>query len=108
MTKRETTATTRPIAVLKLEKPPMADQTGKFPKVFQTDVRAASLAQIHAAIDCLRRGDFVSAIALGSAAEGILPGTENPHLFTKLEKWQKSLPPDIGGATGLNDFNNWV
>jgi histidyl-tRNA synthetase len=77
-------------------------------KIIETDIRAASLAQIHAAIDLLQKSDFVSAIALGSAAEGILPETDTPHLFSKLAEWQKSLPPDVGGATGINDFNNWV
>jgi histidyl-tRNA synthetase len=86
----------------------MADKPEKQLKVIETDIRAACLAQIHAAIDRLQQSDFVSAIALGSAAEGILPDTDNPHLLTKLKEWQKSLPSDVGGATGVNDFNNWV
>jgi histidyl-tRNA synthetase len=86
----------------------MAEERNDQLKVFETDVRAASLAQIHAAIDRLQQSDFVSAITLGGAAEGMLPETEKPHLFTKLQEWQKSLPPDTGGATGLNDFYHWV
>ena len=50
----------------------------------------------------------MSAITLGSAAEGILPATDKPHLLTKLQEWQKLLPQDVGGATDLNDFNNWA
>jgi len=86
----------------------MVEERNNRLKVFETDIRAASLAQIHAAIERLQQSDFVSAIALGSAAEGILPETNNPHLLTKLQQWQKSLPSDLGGATDLNDFNNWV
>jgi histidyl-tRNA synthetase len=86
----------------------MGEKSDNQPKTFETDVRAASMAQIHAAIERIQQSDFVSAIALGSAAEGILPETDKPHLFTKLQEWQKSLPSDIGGATELNDYNNWV
>jgi histidyl-tRNA synthetase len=84
------------------------EQIVRKPKEIETDVRAASLSQIHVAIDRLHEADFVSAITLGSAAEGILPTTDNPHLFAKLEAWQKSLPADLEGAAGINDFNNWT
>jgi histidyl-tRNA synthetase len=86
----------------------MTEKPEDQPKVFETDVRAASLAQIHAAIERIQQSDFVSAIALGSAAEGILPETDKPYLFTKLQEWRKLLPSDVGGAADLNDFNNWV
>src|SRR5688572_21485070 len=67
-------------------------------RLIETDVRAASLEQIHAALTFLYRGDFVPALSLASAAEGILPQTNNPHFFKKLQEWQKLLPPNIGGA----------
>ncbi len=86
----------------------MAEKSSDHPKVVETDVRGAAIAQIHAAIVRFEQADFVSAITLGSAAEGILPETDKPHLFSKLQEWRQLLLPDVGGATGLNDFNNWA
>jgi hypothetical protein len=71
-------------------------------------VRSASLRQIHDAIDHLHKSDYVSAITLASAAEGILPHTDNPHLFQKLKALSDSLPEDPEGATGVNAFTNWA
>jgi hypothetical protein len=74
----------------------------------EIDVRLASLGQIHDAIDHLHKSDFVSAITLASAAEGILPHTDKPHLFPKLKALSASLPADPEGATGVNAFTNWT
>ena len=53
----------------------------------ETDVRRASLRQIDAAIDHLRKSEFEAAISLASAAEGISPATDKPHLFKTLKTW---------------------
>jgi hypothetical protein len=74
----------------------------------EIDVRSASLVQIHDAIDHLHKLDFVSAITLASAAEGILPDTDKPHLFPRLKALVDSFPKDSQGATGVNDFTNWT
>jgi hypothetical protein len=74
----------------------------------ETNRRLASMRQIHAAIDHLYKSEFESAITLASAAEGILPKTEKPHLFQKIKKVAKALPADTPGATGINDFTNWT
>ena len=37
-----------------------------------------------------------------------MPATDKPHLFKTLKTWEESLPPNIGGATGINDFINWT
>jgi hypothetical protein len=78
------------------------------PQEIEIDVRSASLRQIHDAIDHLHKSDYVSAITLASAAEGILPHTDNPHLFQKLKALSDSLPKDPEGATGVNAFTNWT
>jgi hypothetical protein len=71
-------------------------------------VRSAAQQQIHAAIDHLNKSEYASAITLGSAAEGILPKTDKPHLFPKLQAKIASLPAETGGASGINAFNNWA
>jgi hypothetical protein len=78
------------------------------PEAVETTVRLASLRQIHAAIDHLHKSEFESAITLASAAEGILPKTDKPHLFSKLQTWIATLPTDAEGAMGINDFTNWT
>jgi histidyl-tRNA synthetase len=77
-------------------------------RTLQADVRAACLLQLHAAIELLHDSNYVAAVTLAGAAEGILPATDNPHYRQKLQDWQKTLPPNIGGASGLNDFINWA
>ena len=79
------------------------------PKSVDTNVRFASMRQIHAAIDHLHRGDFECAITLAGAAEGILPNTNEPHFRQRVKSLSAS--PGIraeGGATGPNDYINWL
>jgi threonyl-tRNA synthetase len=83
-------------------KQPDSKQTVGGPEKIEIDVRSASLRQIHDAIDHLHKSDYVSAITLASAAEGILPHTDNPHLFQKLKALTASIPEDP------NAFTNWT
>jgi hypothetical protein len=62
-------------------------------------VQAAAQRQIHAAIDHLHKSDYLSAITLAGAAEGVLPHTENPHLFPKLKALTDADP---------NAIRNWA
>jgi len=78
------------------------------PREIESTVRLASLRQIHAAIDHLHKSEFESAITLASAAEGVLPETDQPHLFPKLQALIASLPEEAEGARGINDFTNWT
>ena len=74
----------------------------------ETTARSAALQQIHAAIDHLRKSELVAAITLASAAEGVLPRTDNPHLFPKMKALIASLPVDPGGTTDINAFTHWT
>jgi hypothetical protein len=79
------------------------------PKSIDTNVRFASMRQMHAAIDHVNRGDFECAITLAGAAEGMLPNTDEPHFRQKVKALSTS--PEIkaeGGATGPNDYINWL
>jgi hypothetical protein len=67
------------------------------------------MRQIHAAIEHLRRGDFECAITLAGAAEGILPDTDKPHFRQKVKAFaQREDIKAAGGATGENDYINWL
>jgi len=61
-----------------------------------TSKQLAAERQIHAAIAHFRNGDFECAISLCSAAEGQMPGPEDPtHLFAVLKKASDTNPrPD--------------
>jgi hypothetical protein len=75
----------------------------------ETTVRLASMRQIHGAIEHLNKGDFECAITLAGAAEGILPDTDAPHFRQKVEELSVSLAIKAeGGATGSNDYINWL
>ncbi len=79
------------------------------PVAIDTHTRLASMRQIHCAIEHLHRGDFECAITLAGAAEGILPETDDAHFRQKVKALSKS--PEIkaaGGATGPNDYINWL
>jgi hypothetical protein len=67
------------------------------------------MRQIHSAIEHLYRGDYECAITLAGAGEGMLPDTWKPHFRKKLKEFEK-LPAikKEGGATGPNDFKNWL
>jgi hypothetical protein len=73
--------------------------------VVETNKRLTSMRQIHAAIDHLHKAEFESAITLGSAAEGILPGTRQA---VSISTTAQSLPADTPGATGVNALTNWT
>jgi len=79
------------------------------PVPIDTNIRLASMRQIHRAIDHLHNGEYECAITLAGAAEGILPETWKPHFREKVKALSKS--PEIqeaGGATGVNDYINWL
>ncbi len=79
------------------------------PVKIDTHIRLASMRQIHCAIEHLHRGDYECAITLAGAAEGILPDTWKPHFREKVKALSNS--PEIkaeGGATGANDYINWL
>ncbi|MBR0991900.1 hypothetical protein JQ580_14400 [Bradyrhizobium japonicum] len=74
-----------------------------------TQIRLASMRQIHCAIEHLHRGDYECVITLAGAAEGMLPETWKPHFRQKVKAFSKS--PEIqeqGGAVGENDYINWL
>ena len=79
------------------------------PERIETKIQFAAMRQINAAIEHLHRQDFECAITLAGAAEGMLPDTDAPH-FRKRVK-ELSAHPEIkaaGGATGPNDYINWL
>jgi hypothetical protein len=53
------------------------------PTQIETTIRVASMRQIHAAIDHLRRGDFECAITLAATGEGMLPAAERSDSILK-------------------------
>jgi hypothetical protein len=79
------------------------------PVPIDTNIRLAAMRQIHCAIEHLERGDYECAITLAGAAEGMLPDTDVPHFRQQVKELSKS--PEIkaeGGATGPNDYINWL
>lgn len=79
------------------------------PVTIDTNIRLASMRQIHCAIEHLHNGDYECAITLGGAAEGMLPDTDEPTFRQKVKALSKS--PEIqaaGGATGPNDYTVWL
>jgi hypothetical protein len=79
------------------------------PDHIETTVRFASMRQIHAAIEHLHRGDFECAITLAGAGEGMLPETDEPTFRQKVKALSASAEIKAeGGATGPNDYINWL
>jgi hypothetical protein len=67
------------------------------------------MRQIHGAIEHAYRGDYECAITLAGAAEGILPETDEPHFREKEKELARSSEiKAAGGATGPNDYINWL
>jgi hypothetical protein len=62
-------------------------------------VQSAAQRQIHAAIDHLHKSDYLSAVTLAGAAEGVLPHTDKPHLLPKLKALTDADP---------NAIRNWA
>jgi hypothetical protein len=79
------------------------------PRQIETNVQLASMRQINAAIEHMHRGDFECAITLAGAAEGMLPDSDEAHFRQKVK--ELAAKPEIraaGGATGPNDYINWL
>jgi hypothetical protein len=49
------------------------------PASIETNVRYASMRQIHVAIECHNQQHWECAITLAAAAEGMLPATDESH-----------------------------
>jgi hypothetical protein len=77
-------------------------------KKIETTKRLAAQRQIHGAIEHFNKSEFECAITLAGAGEGILPPTENPHLFTKLKAWFATLAPQTEGENNPNAFITWL
>ena len=54
-------------------------------EVVETNKQLAALSQIHAAIWLYNIREFECAVTLAGAAEGILPPTSDPHMFSVLK-----------------------
>ena len=78
------------------------------PKSIETEIRYASMRQIHEAIQHLHRGDFECAITLAAAGEGMLPETDKPHFRQKVVALEQKLPKTEGGENSANAFINWL
>jgi hypothetical protein len=79
------------------------------PSHIDTTMQIASMRQIHAAIEHLKKGDFECAITLGGAGEGMLINTDKPHLRSKVKELAVSLKDDPEpGAKDPNDYITWL
>lgn len=76
-------------------------------KKVETSKRNASFRQLMGAIDNYEAGHYECAITLAGAAEGLLPPTDQPHLFQKLAAWFVSLP-SATAADSPNAMTNWL
>ena len=81
------------------EEPVIAGDLGKLVK---TTKQLAATRQIHAAIAHFWKDEYECAITLAAAAEGLLPATDEPHIFSVL----KASPHFEGGDYNL--FINWL
>lgn len=75
---------------------------GTLQRCIETTKHAASLKQIEMAIKLFWKREYECAIILAAAAEGILPPTEEPHMFTVLKTSPKVKDLDH------NLFINWL
>jgi hypothetical protein len=66
----------------------------------ETSKKQSSVRQLKAAIEHFHKGDFDCAITLAATAQGILPNTTKPYLFTFLK--QKAPSVDF------NQVINWL
>ena len=53
----------------------------------ETTKQLAALRQITAAIEHLHKREYECAITLAAAAEGLLPPTDEPHIFSDLKEF---------------------
>ena len=77
------------------------------PRSIDTNIRYASMRQIHAAIEHINRGDFECAITLAGAAEGMLPNTDEPHFRQKMLALEKAMAA-ADKFNRANTFINWL
>jgi hypothetical protein len=79
------------------------------PRQIETNIQFASMRQIHAAIEHHHRGDFECAITLAGAGEGMLPDAEEANFRQKVKELAVAAEIKIpGGATGPDDYINWL
>jgi hypothetical protein len=71
----------------------------------ETTKQLAALRQITAAIEHLRKREFECAITLAAAAEGLLPLTDEPHMFSELKE---DIPPEEFKYLDFNMIVNWL
>src|SRR6266446_10707820 len=53
----------------------------------ETTKQLAALRQLTTAIEHLRKREYECAITLAAAAEGLLPPTDEPHIFSDLKEF---------------------
>jgi hypothetical protein len=85
-----------------------SNQTPPKPEIgpqFETTKQLAALRQITAAIQHLSKREFECAITLAAAAEGLLPPTDEPHLFPDLKEF---IPPEEFKYLDFNMVVNWL
>ena len=79
------------------------------PVPIDTDVRIASMRQIHCAIEHIERGDYECAITLSAAAEGMLPEPNKPYFRGRVQDMAKREEiKNAGGAVKPNDYSVWL
>jgi len=71
-------------------------------KAIETTRQTAATRQIDAAIHHFKNGEYECAITLAAAAEGMLPTTEHPHVFTLMKDSPNFKEADF------NCFINWL
>jgi hypothetical protein len=79
------------------------------PVSIETDIRLASMRQIHCAIEHIERGDYECAITLAAAAENMLPEPAKPYFRRRVQAMaEREDIKEAGGATGPNDYSVWL
>lgn len=79
------------------------------PVAIDTNLRLASMRQIHCAIEHAYRGDYECAITLAAAAEGMLVEPTEQYLRQKVKAVAQSEEiKAAGGATRPNDYSIWL
>jgi hypothetical protein len=75
---------------------------GDMGKLINTSKQLAATRQIEAAIAHFKAEEYESAFTLAGAAEGLLPETKEPHIFSALRASPKFKSLD------LNRIKNWL
>lgn len=78
------------------------------PAFIETNVRYASMRQIHVAIECYQQQHWECAITLAAAGEGMLPDTDHPHFRQKVKEFAAGLPEVEGFSNDPNEVINWL